>query len=407
MRKSIKMTFFLLAILLSTTLVSCGKSDKNPGSNSKSNNGEVSMKTVKHRKIENYLEENGEIMPESKIKVKFNFSGKLIRLYKEEGDMCTPGERMALVSPDINQIRSFTSAQISLQKTKTSLSKLNNELQEAKELYSQGLISRQNYDNTFNDQRIAEAEVVKARLELQALQESGSLKGSKAISVKSPIRGTVIKRYVDVGDYVLAASAYQSGTVLFEIADITKLIIEAKINEMDILNVNQGANVNLVIEALPHKSFTGRVFRIFPMPVSVDNVKKYVVQISTPSDFPKTIKPGMSVRIKILTVQRNDVLSVAIGSVVRDPDKKMDYVLVQQGNMFKKLYIKTGVRDYDNIEILDGLKKGDKVVKRPYKIDLEQIIEDEEIEGKEKAEKPKSKTKNGDGKNKPRKKPKD
>jgi len=87
--------------------------------------------------------------------------------------------------------------------------------------------------------------------------------------------------------------------------------------------------------------------------------------------------PGMSVKIKVLTVSMDNVLVIPISSVIRDADKKKDYVLVPSSKAegkYEKFYITTGGWDMNSIEIKSGLKLGDKIIKKPFEVQESQII---------------------------------
>ncbi len=368
----------VLIVIISLIFTGCGKKKTTTDGSEKKQ--KIQLTQVKKRTIENYLDEMGQINPRSITKVKFNFSGKITRLYAEEGDIIKQGQTLALVYPDINQIKTVTGAQINLKQVMADVQRLSNEVAEITSLYKQGLVSKARYDDLESQYSIAQDKVKTARLEMESLQKTSSIENEKAVSVRAPLSGTIINRYVDLGDYIMAASAFQSGTVLFEVAEISDLIIEANINEMDILAIHDGAQVDFTLEALPGKAFKGKVFRVFPTPVNDNNVKKYTVQILPVDKMPSNVRLGMSVRIKVLLVRKEDVLSVALGSVVRDPEEGRDYVLIPQGRMYKKQIIKTGVSDYDNIEVRDGLKEGDEVVKSPYQIKDDEIIDEKKKE---------------------------
>lgn len=369
-----KKTIVCLVILIAALAASC--KNQNSSTNTESSNP-YALVSMENALIESYLEESGEIQPRSIIKVKFNLTGKVTKLFKEAGDEVRSGEVLASIQPDINQIQTMNSAEIAYQKAIANLETLSNEYQEALILYHQGLMAKASYENIRNDYDIAHSEVEQARLELESLRESsGTITGRQLVSARSPATGTIVERYVDVGDYILAASTYQSGTVLFDIANISDMVIEARINEVDIVNVSEKAEVEITIEALSSQRFTGTVFRIFPTPEESDNVKRYVVQIEPNETFPVSVLPGMSARIRIQTVHEEDAQSLPISCVIRDTELRKDYVLVSldpRNNLFEKRIVETGVRNYERIEILSGIQEGEMVAVNPYLVPEESI----------------------------------
>lgn len=366
--------FFIPVLASLLVLQACGRSKPQETAPR-----QISLATVEKKNIANYLDEMGAIGPLSITKVKFNFSGKITRLYTEVGDSVRQGQVLALVYPDINQIKTVTGAQISLKKALANLQQISNQAAEIHELYRQGLVSRAQYDDTQNRFAIAQDEVKTARLEMESLQKTSSIEKEKAVTVQAPMAGTIISRFVDLGDYIMAASTFQSGTVLFEIADIRDLVIEASINEIDILAIHDQARVEFSFEALPGRNFQGRVYRVFPTPVNDNNVKKYKVQILPEEPLPSNVRLGMSVRIKVLLAKKDGALSIPLGAVVRDPGSSQDYVLVPQGKQsYKKTPVRTGISDFDRIEIVQGLEEGQKVVSSPYQVPPAQLLPEQE-----------------------------
>lgn len=367
---------FSLFLIFILAAVSCGK-PANGKKNGKSKDPEWAELTT--GRIATYLEETGEVTPRSIVKVKVEFTGRVSRIYREQGDPVREGERMALVYPDVNQIKVYSTAEINYQRNANELSQLSNELAEAESLFKDGLISKNRYDTLMNSFRISTAELDKSRLELESLRSAGAISEGQGVFVKAPINGTVLKRLVEIGDFVIGASSYQSGTVLFEIADIRNIIVQAQINEMDILNVREGAQAEVTLEALPDKTFQGRIFRIFPTPEVKDSVKKYTVQVELTASLPPNARPGMSCRIRVLTVEKKGVPVLPVSAVMRDERRQKDYCLIKATNAtdtkkYQTAAVKTGARDENNVEILSGLNDGDKVIRNPYSVPESEVI---------------------------------
>lgn len=362
-----------ISVFVAVSLVcaaSCGKK-KDASGTSGSSTDTYALVQMQNKLIELYLEENGAVTPRASTTVKFNLTGKVVKLYKEAGDAVKVGDILAGIQPDITQIQSINETELAYQKAMASLQSASNDMVEAESLYQQHLIAKASYDTIVNDYNIALSETHQALLELQSMRETaGSVTSSRqVVSVRSPAAGTIISRDVDVGDYVLSASAYQSGTDLFTIANTTDMIVEASINEVDIVSVKEGAEVTITIGAISGQTFSGKVKRIFPTPTTTDNVKYYTVQIEPDSPFPDTVLPDMSAKISVETVHKENAASIPISCILRDSDKRQDYVYVcvdEREHIFEKRVVKTGVRDYDRVEILSGLKTDEKVALNPY-----------------------------------------
>ena len=427
MNRSILSTIVLFSVVIS--LVGCTAQEDQTKKKKNGKNSEAQLISPYKTNISIFTEEAGEVKPRTIVKIKFDITGRIGELYKEQGDECKKGERVALIMPDIQQIETYTSAKIAYERAQVSLKTSRNtmdqqnlnykkaiqnleiayqkalteqksaetELNEAKKLYKKGFMTKSKYNSISDAYQIAQAQVKasktaldtydsyddtteqyyismseleKSRLRLKSLQEYGALDSEEGVIVTSPVSGTILTRSVDIGDYIQSASSYQGGTVLYEIANIGDLIVEVPINEMDIMNVKPQSRVILTIDAITGTTFSGTVFRIFPNATEVDNIKKYTVQINPGSDFPSGLKPGMSCQIKIMTQEKINVLSVPAGAVIRDDMSKQDFVyvpIVDNGKpTFTRKKVKTGLKDTENIEIVDGLTMEEKIVKNPY-----------------------------------------
>ena len=135
--------------------------------------------------------------------------------------------------------------------------------------------------------------------------------------IRSPIDGVVISRSVDVGQTVAASL---SAPVLFEIAqDLSKIQIEADVNEADIGVVSKGDPVSFTVDAYPSRSFTGIVAVVRLAPTELQNVVTYTVIIH--ADNPgRVLYPGMTATVEIVTGQRDDVLRLPNAAARFEPE---------------------------------------------------------------------------------------
>jgi HlyD family secretion protein len=200
----------------------------------------------------------------------------------------------------------------------------------AQDLSRQGLISKNDLDTARANsetaqarQRQAEAMVLQAQARLtssnaqieqaqaQLAQAEADLKQAQVTlgytSITSPIDGVVISRSVDVGQTV--AASLQSPT-LFTIAnDLTKMQVNASIDEADIGSISSSAEVRFTVDAYPGESFRGRIHEIRLSPTTVQNVVTYnaILDIDNPE---LKLKPGMTANISIVVDRRDRVLKI-------------------------------------------------------------------------------------------------
>jgi HlyD family secretion protein len=125
--------------------------------------------------------------------------------------------------------------------------------------------------------------------------------------ITAPVDGIVISRNVDVGQTVAAS---MSAPTLFVIAkDLTRMQVEASVDEADIGRIRQGEPVTFRVDAYPRDVFKGTVSQVRLQPVVVQNVVSYVTVIDVPNPE-KKLKPGMTATVTIEIARADDVLTV-------------------------------------------------------------------------------------------------
>src|SRR5437016_10050981 len=209
----------------------------------------------------------------------------------------------------------------------------------ASELSKSGVVSRNDYDNAKANAdsaraKFEQAQAAVAQAEAQNRAAAAGLEQAKAqllqaeadlnrarlnleyCNIYSPVDGVVISRNVDVGQTI--AASLQSPT-LFTIAnDLTRMQVNANVDEADIGNISDQADVKFTVDAYPNEGFRGRISEIRLNPQTVQNVVTYSVILSIENPEMK-LKPGMTANITIIVDQRNNALKVPNASLRYSP----------------------------------------------------------------------------------------
>jgi HlyD family secretion protein len=125
--------------------------------------------------------------------------------------------------------------------------------------------------------------------------------------IEAPIDGIIIQRSVDVGQTV--AASMQAPTLFIIAADLTKMQVNANIDEADVGRIRPGQHVTFKVDAYPTDTFEGTVSQIRLQPVVVQNVTTYGTVIDVPNAQLK-LKPGMTANVKVEIAKKTDVLRV-------------------------------------------------------------------------------------------------
>jgi len=247
----------------------------------------------------------------------------------------------------------------------------------------------QNRDKTSLDRKDLE-------LSLQSQQ-----KQLQDYNITSPIDGVVITKNNKAGDTI--NSGTNANTVLMVVADLSKMVFNMKIDELDIAKVQLGLMADITVDALPNEKYVGEVTKIASEGVSANGVTTYEVEITI--NEPKNLRPTMNVNANIVVNKKADVIVVPISAVNNLKNNTgMVYVKGERTNTargdrtqtngkpetqataspqsertkntnekpsafassipegFRPQRVETGISDSDSLEIISGLSEGDEVL---------------------------------------------
>ena len=225
------------------------------------------------------------------------------------------GQVLLRINPDAINTQ-IESAQATVVQRKADLESRKVSVEDAKvkanrveELFKKNLSTQADLDTARVSVKSADASVRSSEASLG--QAEASLNQQKVnlanTIIRSPIKGIVINRQVDVGQTVQAS--YQSPTLFIVAADLTKMKCTANIDESEVSKIRTGQNVRLRIDAYPTETFTGKVIQVRLQPVVVQNVVTYGTVIDVPN-FEYKLKPGMTANVSIEINKRTDVVRV-------------------------------------------------------------------------------------------------
>jgi HlyD family secretion protein len=302
-------------------------------------------------------------------------------------------------------------------------------------------LSKQNYEISKNDLAAAQQTLEAAKFIVKST-EAGVKEARENVRktlVIAPMKGIVSKLNVKKGERVLGTIQMQ-GTEMLRIADLRQMEVRVNVNENDIVRVQLGDSVNIDVDSYANqgKRFKGIVTNIANTAkdkVSADAITEFEVRIliltSSYDDLAKQgnkypFRPGMTASVEILTNKKDNVMSVPLAAVTtRNPNdlkqdaenkeqqgpgntsnravddkkdqakKKEDKVVifVNEKGTAKMIEVKTGISDYDNIEIITELKDSTEVVIGPFLAVSKRLKDGDKVREKPKEDKDKDKAK--------------
>jgi len=258
------------------------------------------------------------------VEVGSEVTGTIESLGADFNQLVHRGEDLARLDPSIFQTTldqakaALASAQADAERYRVAESAADSALTRARELHAQQLMTDEDFQAAETDRRAAAADVAGADAVIrqdQSAVQAARVSLSKTI-IESPIDGVVIARSVDVGQTVSAS--FSAPTLFVIAADLSKLQVEAGIDESDVGRVKEGQPVTFHVDAFPKEAFTGKVLEVRLNPTVDSNVVTYTTIIDAPNARLR-LKPGMTTMLSIVTGRRDDVLRVPAAALQYRP----------------------------------------------------------------------------------------
>ncbi|MDR3693194.1 efflux RND transporter periplasmic adaptor subunit [Mucilaginibacter sp.] len=245
-------------------------------------------------------------------------------------------------------------------------------------LYSSGSISKQDYESALNNFNSSKAAVDNAAAALRSAEKNLSY-----TDIYSPVDGVVLSRSVSLGQTV--AAAFSTPTLFVIAKDISKMQVQADVDEADIGNVKIGNRVSFTVDAYIDDVFKGTVYDVRLHPKTTSNVVTYTTIIYAPNDS-LMLKPGMTANINVYTKEVKNALTVSSKSLNFAPDSslrkqfilkpmaqgnnsnatngpgKPGSVWLKKGRELVQTPVRYGLDDNTHAEILSGLSVKDTIV---------------------------------------------
>ena len=305
----------------------------------------------------------GTIEPDVQVSVKSKVSGVVSRAFAEEGDVVAAGQPLLEIRPDPTPLERVE-ARRDVEMQEIQLTNLRRDLDRSRTLAERGLISAQDLEVAQRRHDEAALQVRTAGERLQLLEE-GRIRSSGVESVvRAPIGGAVLERTVQPGDPVVPLTSYQEGTVLMTMADMKRLVFRGTVDEIDVGRLREGMPVQIKIGALPDARLSGRVSRISLKAKKEENATSFPVEIALDPVRDVTLRAGLSANAEVIIQERKAVLTIPERLVTFDSSGA--WVTVQRADgTSEKRTVKTGLSDAIQVEVLGGLREGDKVLEKP------------------------------------------
>jgi HlyD family secretion protein len=431
-----------------------------------SKRGVVAVQTGKVQKqdLSAIVTASGEIKPPDQdfASVNANSFGKITEILVKEGDQVKKGQ-LLMRTEDVQQTAgvdaqqaalataqadsaaseaAVQSAAAALRTSQADLAQAQAKFNQTKDDYARGqqllkdeLIARQAFDQRLSDYQVAQANLQSAQARVsqakaqyqqsvynrdmakaRIAQNRAQLLGQKDALAKtiytSPLDGIVTSLPVHVGENVVPGIQNQVGSQLFQVSDLAIITAEVKVDETDIINVKLGQPAEVMIDAIPNKTFKGHVTQLGQSAIGrtsgqttsssstpTEEAKDFLVVV-TLDNPPPGMRPGLSATAKITTATRKDAVTVPIqaltirtrGELEAEKNKgktkgaamaaqappsekekekakeEVQGVFIIKNGRAEFQPVETGIMGTTDIEVLKGLNPGEEIVTGSYQV---------------------------------------
>jgi HlyD family secretion protein len=427
----------------------------------------VQVATVGRQDLASVVTASGEVKPppDKLANVNANSYGKITELQVHEGDHVKKGQ-LLLRTEDIQQgadvdaqeaalntagaefssneaavqssAAALKTAQADLEQSQAKLKQAKDDFERGKQLFKDQLIAQQVFDQRLSDFQVAQAamqssqaRVAQAKAQYQQavynrdmskariMQNRAQLVRAKDVQNKtiytSPLDGIITSLPVHVGENVVPGIQNATGSTLFQVSDLSVITAEVKVDETDIVNVKVGQPADVTIDAIPNKTFKGKVTEIGQAAISrttgqtttattantTEEAKdfKVVVTLNNP---PPGLRPGLSTTAKITTATRQNAVAIPIQALtirtrreLEESEKKpngqalaaekqpsappsakekergkeeLQGVFVIRNGRAVFVPVETGIMGTTDVEVVKGIQPGDQIITGSFQV---------------------------------------
>jgi membrane fusion protein (multidrug efflux system) len=349
-------TFLMFAIFL---FVSCGASKQETSENSAKNDTTASTKDTKENKDENnsgnkeknnkielipvevttinkgsissYLLLSSNLETEKMADVYSRVQGLVQKIHYEEGDYVRKDQILMELEADEYKLAEER-AHVNYLQQKSAFER-------AKEMHNRELLSPQEFEQVKFSTEGAKIEWEQGKLNLSYT------------NIKSPINGVIGERLIRLGDRI------QPTDKLFSVINTEEMIAIVYVPEKELETINRNQKAFIFSDNVQGQLFAGWVKRVSPAVDPQSGTFKVIVGVKNVENI---LRPGMFVNVRIVTATHNDAILIPKTAIVYENEAMNVYVV--RDSIARRVALKPGFQDHQNIETLSGVKEGEKII---------------------------------------------
>ena len=307
----------------------------------------------------------GSMEARRQVAIKPQATGVISSLLVEPGDKVKAGDLIATVKiiPDMAQLNEANNRVAS---ARINLAEAQREFDRTQALFQDGVVSREEYEKMSTRLASARENVTAAESQVQVVTRGQSSRsgGVSVTDLRSTITGVVLSVPVKEGASVSGTSAFNEGSTVAKIADMTDIIFHGYIDETEVAQLRVGTDIELRLGSMEDVSFPARLDYIAPEGVMQNGAKMFELKATAIIPDSVTIRSGYSANASIVLGAVNDVLACDEKAISFEDGQPYVYVLTSSPDdtdhqQFERRAVTIGLSDGLSVELKSGVKKSD------------------------------------------------
>lgn len=292
--------------------------------------------------------------------------GKVVAIAHREGEKVKAGEVLMRLDASVGQAqvslsrRELQAVEAQRQQTCVAAERARRELGRISRLAREGIVSTDMLDQAQTSVESTEASCRAARAAVEQARAAVELSSRRAdqLVIRAPFDGIVADLSVELGEYTTPSPPGMPIPPVLDLIDPGSIYVSAPMDEVDSSRIAPGQPVRVTIDAFPGRAFPGRVTRVAPYVLDREEQNR-TVEIEVALDDPDQVRllPGTSADVEVILQAKESVLRVPTPALLEGGK-----VLVVKEGWLEERKVRTGLRNWDWTEVLEGLAPGDPVV---------------------------------------------
>ncbi|MGL5317949.1 MAG: efflux RND transporter periplasmic adaptor subunit [Bacteroidales bacterium] len=307
----------------------------------------------------------GKVEPRDEVLIKPQTSGIVEEVYKQAGEVVKSGDIIAKVKV-IPEMASLSNADSRVNLAKISLEQVAAEYNRQKQLFTNGVISKEEFEKSEAMYKKSKEELENAKDNYDIIRSGISKKGNaySTTQIRATVSGMILDVPIKVGNSVIMSNNFNDGTTIASVANMNDMIFRGNIDETDVGRIREGMPIQLTLGAIQGKTFNATLEYISPKGKEENGANLFEIKAAV--EIPDTVfvRAGYSANAEIVLQRKDKVLTIPESSIEFSKDTAFVYLLTSgkaEEQTFDKKRIKVGLSDGIRIEVLSGVEEKDQL----------------------------------------------